>query len=307
MTEADTQLALGGEKLDAALRRCATARTEGNREEVYRALADYDLIVPVLELPEALMGAVSEIETEMFPSVPPITDAQGRRGFPLFTSPKRLEAFAASVGWSAPKKPQLYVALNARFAFTLAFASLAPVVVIDGGGPFLFEGTPEEAASMAKGDVPMLVQAPPPPPPPPPPSAPPPPAPPPPAVAPEPEFASPPEPQALKTHITSIGPAIQALQAKIPDRLGGVVTVLLEQYPAVRMAIPYVHMTGGTAKHILGLAFQNPPKEIPSALVKGLTSTLKRFLPNTDFTIEILSPEVEGMTLRICKPVYVKF
>lgn len=306
MAEAETQLALGGEKLDAALRIAACKHTPEAREAVYRTLLECDLLVPVKELPESLMGVVTEIEAEKFPSVLTIIDTQGRTGFPLFTKPARLEAFALSVGWSQEGKPQLYVALPARFAYTVAFASLATVIVVDPGGPFPFEGTLEEAGIMARGDCPQLVpQAPvlPPVEPDPPPAR---------AVQ-VPVFEAAPE-QPTPTAVVKtapepapaarIGPTVQKPSFAVPDRLAGVLKVVLEQHPAVLMAFLYEQAQPQGTTLIFALKFDPPRDEVPPPLRKNLTTSLKRFLPGREVSIEVLSGSLEGLVLAATRPVY---
>jgi hypothetical protein len=307
MADPETLITLGGEKLDRTLRLFATDRTAASRESVYRAMLDCDLVVPVRELPESLMGVVTEIETEKFPAVPPILDSDGRKGFPLFTTPARLEAFARAMGWSGPDRMQLYVALPSRFAFTVAFSSISTAIVVDPGGPFPFEGTLEEAGTMARGECPNLV-------PPPPPPAPPVPEP---AQEPDPDLPhKSPAPAALQAPESPAAPpppagppagtAPQRPSFAVPDRLAGVLKVVLEQHPTVTLAVLYEQAHPDGPKLTFGLKFHPATDEVPPPLRKHLSATLKRFLPERETSIEILTDEFENLAMASVKPVYLR-
>lgn len=301
MAEEGTQLALGGEKLDGTLRLAVCQPAPETREAVYRTLLECDLLIPVKELPESLMGVVTEIETEKFPSVPSIVDTEGRKAFPLFTNPSRLEAYAISAGWSQAGRPPLYVALPARFAYTIAFSAMATAVVVDPGGPFPFEGTLEEAGSMARGECPHLVPQDPSPatrpgaeipaatalpmdtPP---------------AAIVKPAEASAPEP--------AVGPPPQKPPFAVPDRLVGVLKVLLEQYPTVLMAVLYEQALPEGSTLVLGLKFDPSVGEVPPLLLKNLSTTLKKFLPGRDTAIESLPEGFEQLVGSAGRPIYVR-
>lgn len=286
----------GGPGLDAAIRRAVAESTDAARIEAVRTLLNFDLIAPVTGTPPESGGAAGDVDPER---IPVVTDALARRALPLFSDSDRLRLFALTIGWET----ETFVTLPAREALKLARDPRFEVAVIDPGGPFPFELDPAEAGRLAeeRPDAPAPAREP--------------------APAPEPVLPMPtaaaPEPvpsSAAGTPKSEVRPKpsegksyVAKPSVKVPDRLAGVLKVLLEQFAYVRRAILFEHVSSDGNKLVLGLVLEPRDKPLDPQLRKPLASGLARFLPGASPQVVALPEELEPAVMAACKPIYEKF